>query len=365
MNRSVERRRLHAYGNAEPGEVIVPKGFVHPRRGPVRSVAAPLLVENLRRHGHRARIADVRAEPGETELALFAVSYLDLRGKATGFATAACTTDETAIARAENTAEQWSHTLRTRRILVATVTTPCTDACALTCPMVLRTRARVRRFTERGDTVLLIGKAGAVAARLRIRDTVPVESSADVDVLERLDPDRISFVIVPGTPVEDAFDIAAALRQRFPQLRGQHPDEFCYAASDRREAVRSVAAASELLFTGADAQEVTATDHAHLLDRATDMRPEWLTSATTIGIVPSCGAPELPTEIIELLSGLGPIAVAHRRVTTTKPDGVQAAEPPGLPSSTPATGCHARGRTPARRAVPARCEDSRGKSSRR
>ena len=59
------------------------------------------------------------------------------------------------------------------------------------------------------------------------------------------DSRRVSYLLQPGIPVEDAAPVIAALRSRFPALHGPHPDGFCYAASDRAETVRVIASASD------------------------------------------------------------------------------------------------------------------------
>jgi 4-hydroxy-3-methylbut-2-enyl diphosphate reductase len=77
--------------------------------------------------------------------------------------------------------------------------------------------------------------------------TVATESPAGVSAVRVSDPRRVSYVLQPGIPVEEAAPVSAALRSRFPALRGPDPDGFCYAASDRKETIRAVAAASDLV----------------------------------------------------------------------------------------------------------------------
>jgi 4-hydroxy-3-methylbut-2-enyl diphosphate reductase len=329
MNRSVERRRLPASG-VPAGEVWVTTGFRHPRRGLVRCPAAPAVATSLRRQGLRVREGSVPISHGRaSDAALYAVSYVDRQGNASGCAAAVNLADQAAMAIVGEAVEMWSRALRTRRALVA-MESP--DRCAESDSF---SSMRAREFTARGDTVVQIGRSCRP-----LGNTIIVETVEDVDSLEDVDPDRLSFVVAPGLPVEDAAAVLAALRWRFPRLRGQHPDEWCYAASDRRVAVRSVAAASDLVLVlgepdRPDLNELvrwlgTPVRRVRQISQADQLRADWLEPAATVGLVaaPSSG-PELIDNVLEVLSGLGPLSVARRWVTTEVDGGI------GVPVTTP------------------------------
>ncbi|MFD8493097.1 4-hydroxy-3-methylbut-2-enyl diphosphate reductase [Amycolatopsis sp. NPDC059657] len=195
-----------------------------------------------------------------------------------------------------------------------------------TCPLVDAMLADVRRFADRGDTVLIIGKAGHAAVSALAGEapgaTVLVESPRDIEAL-RVDPARVSYLISGGVPVEDVLELVGALRARFPGLRGQHPDGLCYAASDHLGTVRAVAAVCEVvLVLGAAGpastreladQAAASGAETHRLTNTGEIRPGWLTGAATVGLVTAPSAkPCLREEVIEALSGLGPLSVVRR-----------------------------------------------------
>jgi 4-hydroxy-3-methylbut-2-enyl diphosphate reductase len=144
----------------------------------------------------------------------------------------------------------------------------------------------------------------------------------------KIDPDALSFVIVPGIRIEAAMPILYQLREHFPRLRGQHPDEYCYAASDLHESVRSVAEASErLLVVAGSAEEAMNAADAHgvpwhpILDPA-DLRPSHL-AAGTLGLIVAGGSGRAdrdavpdPFNLLDVLAGLGPLSVRRRGVRT-------------------------------------------------
>jgi 4-hydroxy-3-methylbut-2-en-1-yl diphosphate reductase len=322
VNRSVERRRI-AVREARPGELVV-GWFVHPTRGRVRCPAAPLVAADLRGQGHRVREAHGWLEPADEEPdgVMFAASYLDPGGAAVGLAVAAHETDPGAIDAAREAVNTWSAAWRSRRLVVATAKTCCADEASAACPLVVTARRTARRFAQRGDQVVLVGHP---SPGLVPDGVVRVASAKDVAGLD-LDPDRVSYVVAPGTVLEQAMPIVTALRARYPRLRGAHPNSLCYAASDRLASVRAVADGCDRLFVLGDP---TATDTVellraagtrkptHVLDSLDRVRPFWLAGTESIGIATTRSAsPALLNAVLDTLSGMGPTSVMHKRVTT-------------------------------------------------
>lgn len=200
-----------------------------------------------------------------------------------------------------------------------------------TCPLVTAAHERVRSYAERGDTVVLIGRPGH-AAVAGISGQAPenirlISTTREAGTLEVDDPLRLSYVVQTGIPVEDAATVLTALRSRIPALRGPHPDQFCYTASDRHGAIRRAAEVSDVVIVAgprdcADSRQVcqvvaAAGAEAHLAGQADDIRPEWLDRSSAIGLTAGLGArPELTDEVLTTLSGLGPLSVTRVDVST-------------------------------------------------
>jgi 4-hydroxy-3-methylbut-2-en-1-yl diphosphate reductase len=209
-----------------------------------------------------------------------------------------------------------------------------------TCPLVAAVHADAAAYADRGDLVAVIGRAGDAAVRSlapRAREAgrpqargtvVVVQTAADVSRLEWADADRVSFVIDPAMPAADAMPVLAALRARFPGLRGHHLDVMCDHGSDQVQAIAAVAADSELTLilagTSEDADTPVALRAAEragscprVVRRLADLSPELLASATSVGLVATLGAPPgLAERIAGALSGLGPLTVSRRSVRT-------------------------------------------------
>ena len=199
-----------------------------------------------------------------------------------------------------------------------------------TCPLVARAHATARRFADEEARVIVVGgQEDAAAPPLAAQATgaTVVTTIADIEALPLDPPAQVAYVVSPGIAAEDAGALTTRLRQRFPGTIGQHPNELCYAASDRRAAIRAVASCSELtLVLGApestDTQAATATatatgNRVERLASLAELRPEWLAQASSVGILATTSVRQgLAGELLEVLSGLGPTSVARRHVTT-------------------------------------------------
>jgi 4-hydroxy-3-methylbut-2-en-1-yl diphosphate reductase len=205
------------------------------------------------------------------------------------------------------------------------------DVIDATCPLVAGAHAEVRRFADRGDQVVLIGKAGHAAVEGILGQapgrSIMVGSQAAAGAVTVADPRRVSYLPQPGIPVEDTTAVATALRSRFPALRGPDPDAFCYAASDRTETTRTVAASCDVVLVlgtedDADTRQLTSLARschakAHVIADVTEIAADWLAGTSAIGLAESTSAsPRLAAQVTQALSGLGPLSVTRRQVTT-------------------------------------------------
>jgi 4-hydroxy-3-methylbut-2-en-1-yl diphosphate reductase len=205
------------------------------------------------------------------------------------------------------------------------------DVIDMTCPLVAALQAECHRFAERGDQVVLIGQHGLAVLPTVLGEApghaILAETRAGAGAVQVSDPRRVSYLLLPGVPVEDTSVATEALRSRFPALRGPDPDGFCYAASDRAETVRAMAGSCAMVLVlgsedDPDTRYLTGlarSSHAkaNVIGAVTDIVPSWLAGAGSIGLVQSTVAPSgLAAQVTEALSGLGPLSVTQRVVHT-------------------------------------------------
>ncbi|MFW6342615.1 MAG: 4-hydroxy-3-methylbut-2-enyl diphosphate reductase, partial [Halothiobacillaceae bacterium] len=124
-----------------------------------------------------------------------------------------------------------------------------------TCPLVTKVHMEVARHARAGREVILIGHAGhpEVEGTMGHYDRRHggaihlVESLTDVARLSVNDPQHLAYSTQTTLSVDETRAIVAALRERFPAIEGPKKDDICYATQNRQDAVRALAAESDLV----------------------------------------------------------------------------------------------------------------------
>jgi 4-hydroxy-3-methylbut-2-enyl diphosphate reductase len=199
-----------------------------------------------------------------------------------------------------------------------------------TCPLVTKVHTEARRFAAHGRRVLLIGHAGhdEVEGTLgEAPDQVTlVQNAEEAETVAVEDPSRVAFVQQTTLGINDAAATVATLRRRFPEIDSSPTDDICYATTNRQQAVLEIAADSDVVLVIGSANssnslrlvEVSQAQGtpAYLVEDATQVLPQWLEGAATVGITAGASAPpHLVDELVGTLSALGPINLVERTVT--------------------------------------------------
>ncbi|MGH3776250.1 MAG: 4-hydroxy-3-methylbut-2-enyl diphosphate reductase [Pseudonocardiaceae bacterium] len=199
-----------------------------------------------------------------------------------------------------------------------------------TCPLVTKVHAEARRFAARGDTVVLIGHDGHEEVEGTLGEapdqTVLVQSVDEVAELEVADPERVSYLTQTTLAVDETTQMVAALRARFPALRGPASDDICYATTNRQDALKAIAEESDLVLVVGSTNSSNsvrlvelANRHgmpSYLIDDPSDIRPEWLDGVGVVGLTAGASAPpRLVEAVIAALAELGPVTVVERETT--------------------------------------------------
>jgi 4-hydroxy-3-methylbut-2-enyl diphosphate reductase len=200
-----------------------------------------------------------------------------------------------------------------------------------TCPLVSKVHAEARRFAREGYTVALIGHAGHEEVEGTLGEapesTVLVQTADDVASMPVTDDSKVAYLMQTTLAVDEATDVAEALRERFPRMRAPGSDDICYATTNRQAAVRAVAADADLVLVAGSKNSSNsvrlversqrAGTQAYLIDGAEDIELAWLAGVTSVGLTAGASAPPaVVTEIIAAISGLGTVTVTERITTT-------------------------------------------------
>jgi 4-hydroxy-3-methylbut-2-enyl diphosphate reductase len=193
-----------------------------------------------------------------------------------------------------------------------------------TCPLVTKVHAEVEKMRAQGREIVMIGHAGhpEVEGTMGQCDggVYLVDSVADVERLEVVDPDALAYVTQTTLSVDDAAAIVAALRRRFPRIVGPKKDDICYATQNRQDAVKLLAHEADVVIVVGSPnssnsnrlREVAAHRGvpAYMIDRADQLRPEWVTGKARVGVTAGASAPEvLVKEVLARLAELGATGV--------------------------------------------------------
>jgi len=189
-----------------------------------------------------------------------------------------------------------------------------------TCPLVTKVHAEVARMREQGREVVMIGHEGHPEAEGTMGQSDSgmylVETEEDVARLEVADPANLAYVTQTTLSMDDAARIVAALRARFPAIVGPKKDDICYATQNRQDAVKFMAPRCDVVIVVGSGNSSNSNRlrevaenlgrRAYLVDSATELRPEWIAGARTIGLTAGASAPEvLVQEVMEALKRLG------------------------------------------------------------
>jgi 4-hydroxy-3-methylbut-2-enyl diphosphate reductase len=193
-----------------------------------------------------------------------------------------------------------------------------------TCPLVAKVHTEVRRYSERGDTVFLIGHADHEEVEGTVGEApehvVVVEDVAAARTVQPRDAAHVAYAMQTTLAADEAEEIASVLRDRFPGLAGPRRDDICYATTNRQRAVRAVAREADLVVVVGSPNssnsrrlvEVAGREGApaHLVDDIGELDLRWLAGARRVGVTAGASAPDhLVDEVVSCLSGLGPVTV--------------------------------------------------------
>ena len=190
-----------------------------------------------------------------------------------------------------------------------------------TCPLVTKVHREVARLDEHGYQIIMIGHAGhpeveGTMGQLPPGSMLLVETAADVAALEVRNPDKLAHVSQTTLSVDETKEIIDALRARFPNIRSPHKEDICYATTNRQEAVKQLAAASDVVVvvgspnsSNSNRLREVAAQHgvdAYMVDNAGYLKKEWFAGKERVGITAGASAPEvLVQEVVDTVHGWG------------------------------------------------------------
>jgi 4-hydroxy-3-methylbut-2-enyl diphosphate reductase len=218
-----------------------------------------------------------------------------------------------------------------------------------TCPLVTKVHVEVAKKRAQGREIVMIGHHGhpEVEGTMGQSDggMYLVEKPEDVDRLQVRDENNLAFVTQTTLSVDDAKLTIQALRRRFPGIVGPKKDDICYATQNRQDAVKVLAQQSDVVIVVGSPNSSNSNrlrevaQHqgvaAHMVDKAAELRPEWVAGRERVGVTAGASAPEiLVQEVVAKLKELGaggvtPLAGIEERVVFPLPKALVTSERDG------------------------------------
>jgi 4-hydroxy-3-methylbut-2-enyl diphosphate reductase len=194
-----------------------------------------------------------------------------------------------------------------------------------TCPLVTKVHIEVSKMRAADKEIVMIGHKGHPEVEGTMGQVEGgiylVERPEDVFALVVKDPAKLAYVTQTTLSVDDAADIVAALKQKFPQISAPKSDSICYATQNRQDAVKVLAKDCDLVIVVGSPnssnsnrlREVAQNQgiESYMVDNASYLESAWVVGKKRIGVSAGASAPEvLVKEVIAKLQEL-----THAEVT--------------------------------------------------
>ncbi len=211
-----------------------------------------------------------------------------------------------------------------------------------TCPLVAKVHVEVAKLHRQGFEFIMIGHKGhpEVEGTMGQLDSGIhlVESVADVAQVRPSQTEKLAVVTQTTLSVDDAADIAAAIKLRFPKVREPKKQDICYATQNRQDAVKIISPQVDVVIvvgspTSSNSNRLREVAHklgkpSFMVDSPAELQPEWFVGRACVGLTAGASAPDiLVRQVIERLKALGAVSV---RTMNGTPETVKFPLPKGL-----------------------------------
>lgn len=190
-----------------------------------------------------------------------------------------------------------------------------------TCPLVTKVHREAIRFAKEDYDIILIGHKGheeVEGTQGEAPEHIQVVGSfEEIDELVVRDENKVVWISQTTLSVDETNMLVDKLRERFPNLVDPPSGDICYATSNRQMAVKEIAAKCDVLIVVGSANSSNSVRlvevgkeagvlAAYRIDKASEVKPEWLEGAKAVGVTSGASVPEvLVQELLELLASFG------------------------------------------------------------
>ncbi len=193
-----------------------------------------------------------------------------------------------------------------------------------TCPLVTKVHVEVAKLHRQGYEFIMIGHKGHPEVEGTMGQLEGgihlVEDVADVARVQPAQTARLAMVTQTTLSVDDAADIALAIKARFPNVREPKQQDICYATQNRQDAVKVMSPQVDVLIvvgspTSSNSNRLAELarklgTESHMVDSADELQAPWFEGRRRVGLTAGASAPEiLVRQVIDRLKALGAVSV--------------------------------------------------------
>jgi len=191
-------------------------------------------------------------------------------------------------------------------------------------PLVTKVHVEVAKLHREGYEFLMIGHKGhpEVEGTMGQLDSGIhlVEDVADVARVQPAQTEKLAVVTQTTLSVDDAAEILAAVKARFPLVREPKQQDICYATQNRQDAVKLLSPQVDVVIvvgspTSSNSNRLREValklgTPSFMVDSADELRAEWFEGKARVGLTAGASAPEiLVRQVIDRIKAFGAISV--------------------------------------------------------
>lgn len=184
-----------------------------------------------------------------------------------------------------------------------------------TCPLVTKVHVEVAKLAREGYEFIMIGHKGHPEVEGTMGQLEGgihlVEEVADVAGVQPAQTDRLAVVTQTTLSVDDAAQIMAAVKARFPNVRQPKQQDICYATQNRQDAVKIMSPQVDVVIVVGSPSSSNSNrlrevadklgTPSYMVDNADELRPEWLAGRSRVGLTAGASAPEVLVQQLSLI----------------------------------------------------------------
>ncbi len=193
-----------------------------------------------------------------------------------------------------------------------------------TCPLVTKVHVEVAKLHKEGYEFIMIGHKGHPEVEGTMGQLESgihlVEDVADVARVQPGQTSKLALVTQTTLSMDDAADIAAAVKARFPQVREPKQQDICYATQNRQDAIKIMSPQVDIVIvvgspTSSNSNRLREVAQklgtvSYMVDHANELDPAWFVGRSRVGLTAGASAPEILVQaVISRLRSLGALSV--------------------------------------------------------